>query len=246
MSSVRRRLQQAASLGRVLPEPGALTAVRTWRPFSVTAFRMLRALRGLGLRPATVLDGGANAGQFARAALETFPEAEVVAIEPLPDLAETLRWNLADCPRARIEATALGSASGSLRFYRTDYSLASSALRPLDATGVTEVEVPVARLDDLVDADALARPVLFKLDLQGYELEALRGAEAVLAVTDHVLLEVAFEASYEGEATFGTLDAFLRESGFYFERPVDVLRKGGQIVQMDALFRRIPTRPSVR
>lgn len=236
MSTVRRRLRQAVALGRVLAEPGALAAVRSWRPFSITAFRMLRALRDLGLRPRTILDGGANSGQFARAALETFPEAAVVAVEPLPDLAETLRQNLADCARARVETTALGSASGTLRFYRTGYSLASSALRPLDAEGITEVEVPVARLDDLVDAGTLARPVLLKLDLQGYELEALCGAEAVLAVTDHVLLEVAFEAGYEGEATFAALDAFLRERGFRFCRPVDVLRDGDRIVQMDALF----------
>ena len=236
MSAVRRRIRQALAFGRLLTEPGALAAARMWRPFSITAFRMLGALRNLGLRPATVLDGGANAGQFARAALETFPEAALVAMEPLPDLADTLRLNLADSPRARVEATALGSTSGLLRFYRTDYSLASSALRPLDSAGVSEVEVPVARLDDLVDADTLARPVLLKLDLQGYELEALRGAEAVLAVTDHVLLEVAFETGYEGEATFAALDAHLRDRGFRFERPIDVLRDGDRIVQMDALF----------
>ncbi|MEM1116498.1 MAG: FkbM family methyltransferase [Bacteroidota bacterium] len=239
MTTLRRRLRQALALGRVLREPGALAAIRSWRPFSITAFRMLRALHDLGIRPATVLDGGANAGQFARAAIETFPEADVIAIEPLPDLVETLRQNLADATRTRVEATALGSASGSLRFFRTDYSLASSALRPLDAAGVTEVEVPVTRLDDLVDASALARPVLLKLDLQGYELEALRGAEAVLAVTDHVLLEVAFETAYEGEATFAHLDAFLRERGFQFLRPVDTLRDEDRIVQMDALFQRV-------
>ena len=237
-SSLARRLRQAAELARVLPEPGALAAVRRWRPFSITAFRMLRTLADLGLRPATVLDGGANVGQFARAAAETFPDAHVVAVEPLPDVAAALARNLADVPQTRVEQTALGAGAGTLRFYRTDYSLASSALRPLGGAA-EEVEVPVARLDDLVDADTLARPVLLKLDLQGYELEALRGAEAVLAVADHVLLEVAFEAGYEGEATFGVLDAFLRDRGFRFWRPVDVLRDGrGRIVQMDALFAR--------
>ena len=238
MTPPARRLRQAAALARVLVEPGALGAVRRWRPFSTTAFRMLRDLRALGLRPAVVLDGGANVGQFARAALETFPDARVVAVEPLPDVAGALARNLADAPRARAERTALGAEAGTLRFYRTPYSLASSALRPLGHADAEDVEVPVARLDDLVDAGALARPVLLKLDLQGYELEALRGAEAVLAVTDHVLVEVAFEPGYEGEASFGALDGFLRDRGFRFWRPIDVLRDRGRIVQMDALFRR--------
>jgi hypothetical protein len=79
--------------------------------------------------------------------------------------------------------------------------------------------------------------VLLKLDLQGYELEALRGAERTLARVQHVLLETAFEATYEDEPLFDDVHSFMSSAGFRFVCPVDVLRdRQGRITQMDALF----------
>ncbi len=232
------RLRQALELARLLPQPGALRAFRTWRPFSITAFQMLRRLHALGLRPRTVLDGGANIGQFARAAAETFPTARIVSFEPLPDIAARLREHLADLDRARVVESALGAEARSIRFFRTDYSLASSALQPTQATA-QQTEVLAGRLDDLLDGEALEAPVLLKLDLQGYELAALSGAEETLRRTDHVLLEIAFEEAYEDEPHFDELYTFLRARGFRLLRPVDVLTDArGLITQMDALFGR--------
>lgn len=236
-------LSQALNLLKLLPQPGAVSAFRTWTPFSITSFQMLRALREQGLHPATVIDGGANIGQFARAAAETFPDARVFSFEPLPEVAAKLRANLASCPRITTFETALGSHDGTLRFFRDAYDLASSALPTAgNAARTEEVEVAVGRLDTLLPADALSAPVLLKLDLQGFELEALRGAPETLAQTHHVLLEIAFESSYVGEASFDELHAFMRAAGFRFRCPVDVLTDDrGAIVQMDALFERETT-----
>jgi hypothetical protein len=80
---------------------------------------------------------------------------------------------------------------------------------------------------------------LLKLDLQGYEIEALKGARAVLGRTDYVLLETAFKRLYENEPLFEDLADYLRTAGFHFLRPVGFETDfRGEVVQMDALFAR--------
>ncbi len=228
--------------------PGGLRAMRSWKPFSLTAFHLLRRLRVESPEFMTIIDGGANIGQFARAALMTYPSANLIAFEPLLEEAQTLRKNLADTPRATVLQSALGPENGHLQFHRNSYSLSSSAL-PLhqnhqdafpDAVEEGTVEVPVGRLDDLLDDFELPRPALLKLDLQGFEIPALRGATKILTEIDCILVETAFKPLYQGEALFPELNAFLEAAGFRFSRPLDVLEDpNGSIVQMDALFVRV-------
>jgi FkbM family methyltransferase len=208
---------------------------------------MLRAMRQQGLDFGTVIDGGANVGQFSRAVAEVYPHAKVIAFEALPDVAETLRRNLADRPQVRVVQSALGPSEGTLQFFPNQYSLASSAL-PVHANhrssfpGVRQldpIQVPMVCLDRVLADEPLTPPVLLKLDLQGYELEALKGAQQTLARTTHVLLETAFKPMYEGEPLFEELSGFMRSASFRFVRPIDFLADAqGEIVQMDALFTR--------
>lgn len=227
------RLRQLAQMAALVAEPGGLRALRTWKPFSLSSFQITRALHRQGFRFQTVIDGGANVGQFARAAAETWPDARVVSFEPLPDVAETLRRNVG----GRVEAieAALGKTAGTTTFFRTDYTLASSVLRP-DDPSATPLTVRLTTLDEALDASTLARPLLLKLDLQGYELEALRGGPNVLEQADAVLLETPFRVSYDGEPLFREILAFMEDAGFVFLRPLDVWDDGHEIRQMDALF----------
>lgn len=230
-----RRLSQLLHLVRVLPKPGAVQAFRTWKPFSLTSFEMMHALTQQGFAFRTVIDGGANQGQFARAAAETWPDARIYSFEPLPEVGRVLEANLASLKgRVRISHAALGPQEGTLHFYQTPYSLASSALKPEGP--YTEIEVPVLRLDDALAGEPLEGPLLLKLDLQGYELPALDGAPNTLARADAVLLETAFRSGYEGEPLFREVLAYMEAKGFRFLRPLDTLLEGTEIVQMDALF----------
>src|SRR5688500_838283 len=65
---------------------------------------------------------------------------------------------------------------------------------------------------------------LLKLDLQGFELEALRGAPATLGRVRYVLIEIGLRSNYVGEPPFEALYDLLRGAGFRFLRPVDLLR----------------------
>jgi len=237
--------QKITRLTQTVLQLGGLPALLMWKPFSITSFRMLRVLKQEGYVFATILDGGANIGQFARAAIETYPEAQVIAFEPLPQVFATLQANLGTHERVELKASALGDTDGLLAFHEATYSLSSSAL-PLhenhqhhfpDVAPLQTIEVPVGRLDTLLAEVSLKGPALLKLDLQGYELTALKGAAETLKQVDYVLLEASFKPMYYGEPLFDEVAGYLRAHGFMFVQPLAVLeRQSGAIVQMDALF----------
>lgn len=243
---LRTRIDQAAKLVDVVLTPGGLAATRGGRPFSLSAFRLVSQVAGRVGSPRTVIDVGANKGQFSRAASVVFPGARIVAFEPLAAVAAEWRRNLADVANAEVHACALGAETGTITFHPHEYSLSSSVL-PLAAGAGGEggggagelepVQVPVRRLDDVVEADGLVGPVLCKLDVQGYELEVLRGAPETLRHVDALVVELAFERHYEGQPLFTEMLDELAGRGFVLDVPIDVRRDdSGTVVEMDGLF----------
>lgn len=152
-----------------------------------------------GARP-VVIDVGANVGQFTTAIKAFWPEAEVLAFEPDPDIHVLLAENARRLGRVRTSALALGAEASELPLHRHHLS-AMSTLRP----GLVEsyepgdtVLVPVARLDDVAVDVSLVD--LLKVDVEGYEVEVLRGATELLRRTHLLLVEVSLgraEASTE-------------------------------------------------
>ena len=215
------------------------------RPPSLASHRMMLGLRRVAPEIKTVIDGGANIGQFARAATETYPAASIFSFEPLPAAAAQFRRNLVDRPQVRLIQSALGSGDGTVVFHPNEYSQSSSAL-PQTAMHarsfsqdkqLTPIEVPITRLDTFASGKALAPPILIKLDLQGFELEALKGGPELLRRTEFVLAETVFEPMYEGEPLFADILSFMNAAGFAFRIPLAPTRdERDLIVQMDALF----------
>ena len=243
---LRTRIDQVTKLADVALTPGGLRATRAGKPFSLSAFRLVSQVKARFGTPNTVIDVGANKGQFSRAAAVAFPGARIIAFEPLADVAGAWRRNLADVPRAEVHACALGAEPGTVTFYPHAYSLSSSVL-PLadrsggegagDASELAPIEVPVHTLDDVLGPDDLLGPVLVKLDVQGYELEVLRGARETLPRVDALVVELAFEQHYADQPLFGAVVAELAGMGFALNLPLDMRRdEAGAVVEMDGLF----------
>lgn len=244
-------LDRTSSLAHVAAAPGGLRAMRRARPFSIASFRLVEGLAAEGLTFATVIDVGANVGQFSRAALTRWPAASVMAFEPLPEAAAALRTALAGFTKIEVHQTALGDDDGIVTFHPHSYSLSSSALAVTEeareryswADERPPMDVPVRRLDSILGERKLVTPVLLKLDVQGYELRVLAGAQAVLEQVDALVLEQAFERFYLGQPLFTETNRFLESMGWRLARPLDWRREGGRVVELDCLYLRERPRP---
>ena len=137
-----------------------------------------RAFARLVKPGAMVYDVGANAGFYTLlGAVLAGPAGRVVAFEPLPRnlgfLRAHVRLNALD--NVTILDLALAEAPGLARFA----SGATAAIGALSAAG--ELEVRASSLDALVQSAVIPPPDVIKMDIEGGELSALRGAREVLA-----------------------------------------------------------------
>lgn len=101
--------------------------------------------------------------------------------------------------------------------------------------GTTEVET--GPLDCFLAADQIVSPALLKLDVQGFELEVLKGCDALLPRFSHIYAECSFLPLYEGQALADEVIAWARARGFRlcgFANPI--YAADGRLVQADFLF----------
>lgn len=241
--SVGEKLRTAFSL---LGDAGAAKALASWPKFSVTSYFMVSRLAKQGIAPKTILDVGANVGQFAVASAKLFPNSRIHSFEPVPACVEKLRKNVSGLANVTIHPLALGDGKGEATFHVNSHAHSSSILPLSDAhrdafpeareSGTISVEV--STLDAVFADTELDGPALLKLDVQGYEPQTLRGGAETLKRIDYVVMEVSFKPLYEGEMLFMDVARMMEERGFRFERPVGWLDApgSGEVLQMDALF----------
>lgn len=148
------------------------------------------------IRPTrTVLwDVGANVGSIFLPLARRHPELWVEAFEPAPPVIARLRRNLALnpdlAPRVRVHDLALHNRDTVVDFYvsGTDTNSGLGSLAASEAARSRPVPVAARTGDRLVETGVAVAPDLIKLDLEGFEYEALDGLRRVLAATRHVVV----------------------------------------------------------
>lgn len=174
-----------------------------------------------------LIDVGASHGRVAGRLLRQFPSAKAWLFEPNPAYEAVLLDAERKDPRMSPQFLAVGNHEGTATLNITAAPGTTSLLAPNqtltasyanEARVVTRVEVPLVTLDAWAERIA-DRPIeLIKLDIQGGELEALRGARHLLTSTVKlVYTEIMFNRLYEGGAVFADLDAELRACGFLLQ-----------------------------
>jgi FkbM family methyltransferase len=172
------------------------------------------------LVPKTLIDVGANKGQFSVVARHLFPQIDIYAFEPLET--ERMRFKEVVGGSVNLFSVALGSKTGSARFHVTSRLDSSSLFVPgqgqkqaYGVEAVSSIAVEVACLSDVIDENRLARPVLLKLDVQGAELDVLRGAEPMLDAIDYIYCETSFLPLYDQQPLANDLAFYLISQGFH-------------------------------
>ena len=237
-----RALESAASaFGRLgyellLRDRLALTAEET---------RRARLLRSLGIT--LVLDVGASVGGYAAQLRRLGYGSRIISFEPLGNGFAALERAAAGDPVWECRRQALGSSNGTAEINVAANAVSSSLLQINDralrsapqAENVGTEHVQVTRLDsiwpELVrDGDR----VWLKLDVQGFELQVLKGAEASLPSISCIQAELSFVPLYHGSPTFLELIEYLDARGFRLaglEEGHDDVRTG-EMLQADGIF----------
>ncbi|EQD34015.1 methyltransferase, FkbM family, partial [mine drainage metagenome] len=151
-------------------------------------------------RCCAVVDIGANRGQFALAVRHVFPDAHIESFEPLPGPAAIFRRVFAADARVTLHACAIADKAGTTQMHvsaRDDssslLSIAAEQTRIFPGTQEAgRAAVEMRRLEDVLQRADIAAPALLKLDVQGYELQALRGCETLLDAFAWVYCECSF------------------------------------------------------
>ncbi len=99
-----------------------------------------------------------------------------------------------------------------------------------------ELRVPIKRLDACLSTP-LPWPVLLKIDVQGFELEVLKGATGLLPQIDAVYVEASYVELYEGQALHEEIEGFLTGAEFSLDGRFNTHIHLGEPVQADLLFR---------
>jgi FkbM family methyltransferase len=206
----------------------------------------LLGLRRLDIR--TIVDVGANTGQFAKTFLRTFPKARVVSFEPIPSAFRELASWASTEPRVSVFNLALGEAQGTVPMIEHTEHTVSSSILPTTAVAVDiwpaqarqrVVDVPMTTLDDALGPEACEPEVLIKLDVQGYEDRVIRGGKQSFQRAAAAIVEVNLDSLYEGQAAFADIVAELNSVGLEYSGSLDqVVFSDGHVVFFDALFLR--------
>ena len=196
----------------------------------------------------TVIDVGANTGQFARQARRLFPRARLLCFEPLPGpFRELERWASRQ-QNVTLFNMALGDSEGPAKmFHHLEHSPSSSLLATTELSGKlypftksqSTIDVPLRRLDTALSATGvqLSPEVLIKVDVQGYEEHVINGGKEMFSRAKACVLELNVDPLYSGQANFDRIVLMLHDLGLNYagnlEQNYDT---DGHVIFLDAVF----------
>ena len=210
----------------------------------IPQFEPYEWLKEMNIR--TVLDIGANTGQFASQLHRLLPGAMIYSFEPLEECYSELLKNMEHLPQFRAFNFALGDTNGQAQIYRNDYTPSSSLLSMEDihkrafpiAEHATPHTIEIRRMDDIAEKLEVVEKLLVKIDVQGTEDKVIMGGQRLLSTASVLIVETCFESLYKGQLLFDGIYDLLRQRGFLYAGSEGAERnpQNGRILYCDSVF----------
>jgi FkbM family methyltransferase len=215
---------------------------RDERKLIETVFRQLPQatywrLREQGFAPGGIIDIGAHEGDWTRMIRDIFPYPPVLMIEARQEQEAALQRVRAELSHVKYVIALLGREPQAAVPFNVSGTGSSIFAERSDAERVLR-QVPMRALDEVVaETELLGEPFFLKLDIQGAELECLRGGNAVLDKAEVVQLEVALLNYNEAAPLAPEVISFMDVRNFaMFDIAGFVRPNGVNLVQLDIIF----------
>ncbi|EKS27740.1 FkbM family methyltransferase [Afipia felis] len=207
---------------------------------TLTHERTLDRFRSAGFAPKTIYDIGAFRGHWTREARRIFPSAAFYLFEAnnlhAPFLEKTGH------PFFIAAMSVEDNEAGAPLFINETIQTSTSLHRERTQSfndNVKIVQVPTRRLDSLVTEKGLPAPDLIKLDVQGAEIDVLKGAGKVLENASAIVAELSFLPFNAGAPLIGETITYIEGLGFKCADVCETHSSAiGSILQMDIIFAR--------
>lgn len=198
----------------------------------------------------TVLDVGANVGQYARMLRRDLGYGgKIISFEPMAREYRILSKTAGNDPAWEVHNCALGEADSQMMINVAQNSVSSSFLPATSRLSqaapqtscIGEENVTVRKLDTIFDRLKLSSESMWlKVDAQGFESRVIKGAEKSLTSISTVQLEMALAQVYDGEAMFEDLIMEMYGKGYRLVHLIPGLydSNNGELLELDGIFHR--------
>jgi FkbM family methyltransferase len=188
----------------------------------------LKGIKGRGLQVNNILDIGANRADWSEMASNIFPNAAFYLIEPQEELKPDLE-HFFKTHKGQYFLGGAGSENGELTLSVWDDLAGSSFLLPEGAeSGKPQRKVPIFAMDFLVSENKMPIPDICKIDVQGFEIEVLKGSEKLFGKTDIFILEASLFRYSPNQPLLHEVIDFMVKKGYviydfagFANRPLD-------------------------
>lgn len=210
-------------------------------------FEVLQRLLGKE-KVRVIVDGGASIGDTSENFCNCFPKATVHAFEPYPSFQKIIEQKSLNNHRIQLTPFALSDRKSDAVMHVNE-SEGTNSLLKADTEGMSSIygdllkekstlRVKATSLDDWMKHTEISCVDILKLDIQGFEIEAIRGASENLEKgrIKSILCEVMFHKCYERQSEWRKLVNEIMDHGFVLYNFFDPHYVNGQLCQADGLF----------